>query len=240
MTAANQIKGQMRVLVDVLAERKNQDAQWGGPAHDDAHYPIHFAGYVGRQISKAIAYRETNDAAAMRARFVKIAALAFAAVESIDRKAEAGRGEAPVEYCYSTDGETYHGAYSTAEEALREGISLLYSLVTNTDPDNVGPVWVGEVESPRHVFDSQGDNVINQIQCELYDEVGDHADNFIPTDDDSAALDALIAAWCDANLDLSCFSVGREVEYRAGNPLYDATLADVIADDKQETLEAAA
>ncbi|KVZ18600.1 hypothetical protein WT88_29395 [Burkholderia stagnalis] len=230
----------MRVFVDVLAERKNQDTQWGGPTHDDTQYPIHFAGYVGRQISKAIAYRETNDAVAMRARFVKIAALAFAATESIDRKAESGRGEVPVEYCYSTDGETYHGNHATIDEALRDGIEERYYVSGSDAPSEIGSVWVGQVESPRHVFDSQGDNVIDQIECELYDVVGEHADSFNPSKEERAGLDALISAWCDAHLELTCFSVEKAVEYSAGNPLYDAALADVIAEDKRKAPEAAA
>ncbi|MBD1412906.1 hypothetical protein NUJ30_08190 [Burkholderia contaminans] len=176
----------------------------------------------------------------MRARFVKIAALAFAAAESIDRKAEADRGETTVEYCYSTDGETYHGNHTTIDEALRDGIAERYDVSGSEDPSEIGAVWVGQVESPRHVFDSQGDNVIDQIECELYDVVGEHADSFNPSKEERAGLDALISAWCDAHLELTCFSVEKTVEYSAGNSLYDAALADVIADAAKTPSEEAA
>jgi hypothetical protein len=67
------------VIADVLAERQRQDAQWGGPEHDDTHHPTEWLGFVNKQI-------HTNVGVDVRDRLVKVAALALAGIESIDRK----------------------------------------------------------------------------------------------------------------------------------------------------------
>ena len=67
------------VLAEVSDEREHQDRQWGGPSHDDQHQIADFAEFVKHQLS-----RMTGQDC--RARYIKIAALAVAAVESIDRK----------------------------------------------------------------------------------------------------------------------------------------------------------
>jgi hypothetical protein len=76
---------------DILTERTNQDAQWGGPAHDDTHSPLDWATFIANQqekiaigaITRGAPYYATPDC---RQRLVKIAALAVAALESMDRK----------------------------------------------------------------------------------------------------------------------------------------------------------
>jgi hypothetical protein len=78
----------------VRAERAAQDAQWGGAAHDDEHDAGDFLEFIAIQAGKAVhdydkAKTCEEENAAFRARFVKIAALAWAAIESIDRKAKA-------------------------------------------------------------------------------------------------------------------------------------------------------
>lgn len=73
-------------IADVLSERGKQDAQWGGPVHDDTHTPYDWMEYIVHQIAR---WREGRDQRQpdSRERFTKIAALALAAIESIDRKA---------------------------------------------------------------------------------------------------------------------------------------------------------
>lgn len=66
---------------EVQAERARQDEQWGGPSHDDQHDPVDWDGFIEYQ---AYWGREQDP----RRRFVKIAALAIAAIESIDRKSQ--------------------------------------------------------------------------------------------------------------------------------------------------------
>jgi hypothetical protein len=77
---------------DVSAERNRQDEQWGGPAHDDEHGPTDWALYIYRQIAKINNPSPTDPAA--RATLVKIAALAIAGVESLDRIENQSKGKA--------------------------------------------------------------------------------------------------------------------------------------------------
>lgn len=81
-------------LKDVGAERFNQDKQWGGPRHDDSHAAIEWLDYISHQIDRAggnsgIVGASGLPAATVRGRLVKIAALALAGIQSIDRKSAA-------------------------------------------------------------------------------------------------------------------------------------------------------
>lgn len=71
-----------RAFADVLLERHRQDEQWGGPAHDDTHDEDEWAGYIEYQVRKI-----NRSEGPEREAFVKIAALAVAAIQSIDRLA---------------------------------------------------------------------------------------------------------------------------------------------------------
>ena len=79
-----------RVLEEICEERSQQDQKWGGPSHDDRHDAQDWSQFIGYQ-NQAIPYEanlstdrdEYDDV--VRRRFVKIAALAVAAIQSIDR-----------------------------------------------------------------------------------------------------------------------------------------------------------
>lgn len=81
----------MSVMDEIQQERQRQDQQWGGPEHDDTHDPLEWVGFIADQqekvaigaIQRGESYYATPDC---RQRFVKIAALAVAALESMDRK----------------------------------------------------------------------------------------------------------------------------------------------------------
>lgn len=75
-------------LLSVMGERLAQDKQWGGPEHDDDHSSREFLAYIQKQVSKSeieLAGSKPDVADYGRERFVKIAALAIAAIERIDR-----------------------------------------------------------------------------------------------------------------------------------------------------------
>lgn len=83
------------IIQDIFLERARQDAQWGGPEHDDTHKPADWLTYIDQQISKAHQLlRDAPDAtldtdqhdAALRERLVKVAALALAGLASFERK----------------------------------------------------------------------------------------------------------------------------------------------------------
>lgn len=88
--------GISRVFDEIMAERTRQDAQWGGHSHDDTHDASDWMEFVAQQLEKFAnnmlargeSYYATPDA---RQRFIKIAALSVAAVESMDRSQVKGR-----------------------------------------------------------------------------------------------------------------------------------------------------
>lgn len=64
-------------IQDMLLERKAQDEQWGGRAHDEGHTVAEWLSFIAKQLQAADA-----EAPLVYQRFVKIAALCLAAVES--------------------------------------------------------------------------------------------------------------------------------------------------------------
>ena len=71
----------MNIYDEIKTERHAQDEQWGGAEHDDQHSPGEFMAFITLQIEKS-----NKDGSDVRDRFVKIAALSVAAVESLDRQ----------------------------------------------------------------------------------------------------------------------------------------------------------
>lgn len=75
------------VLGLVAAERKRQDDKWGGAAHDDQHSTASFVQLIEDYAGWARTMAGMNSPAKARNRLIQVAALAVAAVESIDRTA---------------------------------------------------------------------------------------------------------------------------------------------------------
>lgn len=69
-----------RVFGFIEVERARQDAQWGGPSHDDQHGPDDWLDYIQKQVDAA--RNDSLSAEDYRRRLVKIAALAVAGYES--------------------------------------------------------------------------------------------------------------------------------------------------------------
>lgn len=67
---------------EIKAEREKQDAEWGGPDHDDTHGIVDWGQFIRGHLLRAT--RETSRRK-MRYQLVRVAALAVAAVESLDR-----------------------------------------------------------------------------------------------------------------------------------------------------------
>ena len=72
----------MDVLAEIVGERAAQDVQWGGPGHDDKHTPSEWACILTEYVDR-LPHDCPMD---YRTSFIKIAAVAVAAVESHDRK----------------------------------------------------------------------------------------------------------------------------------------------------------
>jgi len=77
---------QKKAMFDVVNERASQDAKFGGPAHDDKRPTYEFVELIQDYSSCArlMAGKGNNNKA--RRQLIQVAALAVAAVESIDRK----------------------------------------------------------------------------------------------------------------------------------------------------------
>lgn len=83
-----------RIWTDILEERKDQDEQHGGPEHDDTNTQYHWVAYIAKQLGPAVVDTSTKAGplcAAYRFRFqmVRVAALAVASIEWVDRVIEA-------------------------------------------------------------------------------------------------------------------------------------------------------
>lgn len=84
---------EINILKEIDQERKRQDTKWGGSEHDDNHHTVDFCRFIKNYTGWAeqMAMMESPDKA--RNRLIQIAALAVAAVESIDRKFQGANNE---------------------------------------------------------------------------------------------------------------------------------------------------
>lgn len=74
------------VFAEIAAERQRQDAKWGGHDHDDTHGWHEWIDYIAEHAGKAYSSDDNDESYAnARRRYIEVAALAVAAVESMDR-----------------------------------------------------------------------------------------------------------------------------------------------------------
>lgn len=71
------------ILDEIVTERARQDAKWGGPAHDDQHTMGDFMRFIQQRTGP---FPSRKD-------LIQIAALAVAAIESLDRRAAPAAGK---------------------------------------------------------------------------------------------------------------------------------------------------
>lgn len=75
------------VVEEIQFERKHQDLKWGGPSHDDHHSMQEWVQWIRTRLL-GLGYTNNDDFTARRL-WVEIAALAVAAIESMDRNQRA-------------------------------------------------------------------------------------------------------------------------------------------------------
>ena len=80
------------ILLEVDNERERQNQQWGGDHHDDQHITPEFCAWIDNYSGWASQKSQGGDNVEARKRLIQVAALAVAAVESIDRKYFPHRG----------------------------------------------------------------------------------------------------------------------------------------------------
>lgn len=72
------------VLLEIQSERERQDERWGGSEHDDEHSTVEFIEFIKGYAD--LAREESIFGKEKRRRLIQVAALAVAAIESMDRK----------------------------------------------------------------------------------------------------------------------------------------------------------
>jgi hypothetical protein len=82
---SDQLAEQLRIASEVISERDRQDFQWGGPDQDDRRSSRDFLSYIASQVELATAEKTSGH----RNRMLRIAALAVASIEAIDRREHA-------------------------------------------------------------------------------------------------------------------------------------------------------
>ena len=78
------------IFAEILQRRREQDAQWGGPRHDDRHTREEWCGYLQKFLDRAEIRSDRADAASYEDKLLDIAALAVAAIQSSRRKRREG------------------------------------------------------------------------------------------------------------------------------------------------------
>lgn len=74
-----------KIFEEIAAERIAQDKKWGGPVHDDQHNEDDWAQFIHKHTRKA-APSWSLDKSLFRQQMIRVAALAVAAVEWVDRR----------------------------------------------------------------------------------------------------------------------------------------------------------
>lgn len=76
-----------KLLDEINEERIRQDKKYGGTEKDDEQSPLHWTSQIKKRASRANGdFTTTQNTKEYRRRMLQIAALAVAAVDSIDRK----------------------------------------------------------------------------------------------------------------------------------------------------------
>jgi len=75
----------LKILSEINAERCRQDAKWGGPSHDDEHDQDDWSRFIDAHLRKATPGFQL-DRALFRKQMVRVASLAVAAIEWVDRR----------------------------------------------------------------------------------------------------------------------------------------------------------
>jgi hypothetical protein len=83
------------VYSDIKAERKKQDAEWGGPNHDNGHTMFFWVSFIVKHAGKSLSNEifSLTKLNLFRYQMVRVAALAVAAIAWADRKSAALKAE---------------------------------------------------------------------------------------------------------------------------------------------------
>jgi hypothetical protein len=79
----------VRICAELAGERERQNDKWGGPDHDLQHGPRDWGAFITEHLGKALSANQPQN---YRRRMLQVAALAVAAIETLDRQADSTEG----------------------------------------------------------------------------------------------------------------------------------------------------
>lgn len=122
-------------------------------------------------------------------------------------------------YAYTADSERWHGRFNSVAEAIADALGEYV-------PDQDRVVYVGENEPIEINCEYLASEVIDQIQEQAYDQVGEVADSIGPfSEKEIQPLATAIQEWIDEHADFSCWKVEKSKAYRPGDAEYEQARA---------------
>ncbi|WP_186120598.1 hypothetical protein [Burkholderia gladioli] len=140
---------------------------------------------------------------------------------------------AAVEFSYalSQHAERWSGSFDSIEGALAEALS---GLDDAGERDRV--IWVGQNQPIDIDYDSLAEEVIERIQEQAFDQVGEVADVIGPYEETETKLLSLaIKRWIDEHGQISCYRIDHSIAYGPGAPEYKAAVARLRERDGSAT-----
>ncbi|KVH55253.1 hypothetical protein WJ40_34210 [Burkholderia cepacia] len=125
------------------------------------------------------------------------------------------------EYSYANvaNAERWHGRFDSIPAAIAEALGEY-----GKDPDRV--VYVGENKPVEISYDSLADEVIERVEEQVYEQVGEVADTVGPFDaEQTKPLADSIKQWVEQHADINCWRVENIKGYGPGTPEYEAARA---------------
>ncbi|WP_186115179.1 hypothetical protein [Burkholderia gladioli] len=140
---------------------------------------------------------------------------------------------AAVEFSYalSQHAERWSGSFDSIDGALAEALS---GLDDAGERDRV--IWVGQNQPIDIDYDSLAEEVIERIQEQAFDQVGEVADVIGPYEETETKLLSLaIKRWIDEHGQISCYRIDHSIAYGPGAPEYKAAVARLRERDGSAT-----
>ncbi|AJW98884.1 hypothetical protein BM43_3026 [Burkholderia gladioli] len=134
-------------------------------------------------------------------------------------------------YALSQHAERWSGSFDSIVGALAEALS---------DLDDAGErgrvIWVGQNQPIDIDYDSLAEEVIERIQEQAFDQVGEVADVIGPYEETETKLLSLaIKRWIDEHGQIGCYRIDHSIAYGPGAPEYKAAVVRLRERDGSET-----
>ncbi|WP_186169623.1 hypothetical protein [Burkholderia gladioli] len=131
-------------------------------------------------------------------------------------------------YALREDAERWTGPFDSVEDAIEDALSNVLD-----DERATTVVWIA-TNAPLDIdCDSLADDVIERIQEQAYDEVGEVADTIGPFEAaETKLLSNAIKQWIDEYGEISCYKIENPKAYGPGAPEHNAALTRGVGDTR--------